>query len=428
MTEDEKMLVAVFRFSVISDFIHAPFMSRQEKSRLMQDKCSRKWQIPFSEKTRISRATIRRWLRLYNKSHGDLKSLCPHDRADQGRCRAMGEETCLLLIRLKTDMPSATVPYLIERTERSYPEVRLNKSTVYRFLHQQDLMRPKKKNPTDRRKFEAELPNDLWQSDVMHGPKVDVNGRQQKTYLIAIIDDHSRLIVYARFYLSENVAAYLDALEKGLLQRGLPRKLYVDNGSAFRSKHLEYVCASLSIALIHAKPYQPQGKGKIERWFKTVRTRFLPHCRATSLADINTALKTWLIEDYQQKVHSATGQTPFDRFTSKMHCLRTAPSDLKDHFRKVVRRTVNKDRTITIDGRLYEGPVVLIGKRVELLYHPDNPGQVEVRYKGESFGMIRPVDLAVNYRVKRDKNNNPQMDETSKKTSYQGGKLWGGKK
>ncbi len=428
MTEDEKIQVAVFRFSVISDFIHAPFMTRQEKSRLMQDKCSRKWQIPFSEKTRISRATIRRWLRLYNKSHGDLKSLCPHGRADQGRCRAMNEEACLLLIRLKTDMPSATVPYLIERIKRSYPEVKLNRSTVYRFLHQQDLMGPREKNPTDRRKFEAELPNDLWQSDVMHGPKVEVNGRQQKTYLIAIIDDHSRLIVYARFYLSENVAAYLDALEKGLLQRGLPRKLYVDNGSAFRSKHLEYVCASLSIALIHAKPYQPQGKGKIERWFKTVRIRFLPHCRASSLADMNTALKTWLIEDYQQKVHSATGQTPFDRFTSKMHCLRTAPSDLKDHFRKVVRRTVNKDRTITIDGRLYEGPVVLIGKRVELLYHADNPEQVEVRYKGESFGMIRPVNLAVNYRVKRDKNNNPQMDETSKKQSYMGGKLWGGKK
>lgn len=428
MTEDQKMQVAVFRFSVISDFIHAPFMSRQEKGRLIQDKCSRKWQIPFSEKTRISRSTIERWIRLYKESNGDLKSLCSHDRVDQGRCRAMGEETCLLLTRLKTDMPSATVPYLIERIKRSYPEVRLNTSTVYRFLHQQDLMHPKEKNPTDRRKFEAELPNDLWQSDVMHGPKVEVNGRRQKTYLIAVIDDHSRLIVYARFYLSESVASYLDAFEKGLLQRGVPRKLYVDNGSAFRSKHLEYVCASLSIALIHAKPFTPMGKGKIERWFKTVRTRFLPHCQASSLADLNTAFKTWLIEDYQQKVHSATGQTPFDRYTAKMHCLRTAPTDLKDHFRKVVRRTVNKDRTITIDGRLYEGPVALIGKRVELLYHPDNPEQVEARYQNESFGLIHPVNLHVNYRVKRDKNNNPQMDATLKKTNYQGGKLWGGKK
>ncbi|MBW1749760.1 MAG: DDE-type integrase/transposase/recombinase [Deltaproteobacteria bacterium] len=428
MTEDEKIQVAVFRFSVISDFIQSSFMSRQEKSRLMHDKCSRKWQIPFSEKTRISRGTIQRWIRLHKESNADLKSLCPHERTDQGRCRAMDEETCLLLTRLKTNTPHATVPYLIDQIKRSYPEIKLNKSTVYRFLHQQDLMHPKEKNPTDRRKFEAELPNDLWQSDVMHGPKVEVNARQKKAYLIAIIDDHSRLIVYARFYLSENVASYLDALEKGLSRRGLPRKIYVDNGSAFRSKHLEYVCASLSIALIHAKPFQPMGKGKIERWFKTVRTRFLPHCQAASLAELNMALEAWLTEDYQQKVHSATGQTPFDRFTSKMHCLRTAPANLKDHFRKVVRRTVNKDRTITIDGRLYEGPVALIAKRVELLYHPDKPEQVEVRYKGESFGMIRLVNLHVNYRVKRDKNNNAQIETTSKKTSYKGGKLWGGKK
>lgn len=277
MTEDEKMQVAVFRFSVISDFIHSPSMSRREKSRMMRDKCSRKWRIPFSEKTRISKGTIRRWIRLYKKSNGDLKSLCPHDRSDQGGCRAMDEET------------------------------------------------------------------------------------------------------------------------------------------------------SLSIALIHAKPYQPQGKGKIERWFKTVRSRFLPHHKAATLAELNTAFECWLTKDYQQKVHSATGQTPFERFTSKMHCLRTAPANLKDYFRKVVRRTVGKDRTITIDGRLYEGPVALIGKRVELLYHQSNPEHVEARYKNESFGMIRPVNLHVNYRVKRDKNNNPQMDVNFQKTSYQGGKLWGGK-
>jgi putative transposase len=180
--------------------------------------------------------------------------------------------------------------------------------------------------------------------------------------------------------------------------------------------------------LIHATPYQPQGKGKIERWFKTVRSRFLPYQKASTLAELNTALERWVTEDYHQKVHRATGQTPFDRFTLKIHCLRTAPANLKDHFRKVAARTVAKDRTITLDGRLYEGPVALIGKRVELLYHPNHPEHVEARYKNESFGMIRPVDQHVNCRVKRDKNNNPQMDVNPQKTSYQGGKLWGGKK
>ena len=262
----------------------------------------------------------------------------------------------------------------------------------------------------------------------MHGPKVDVEGKMRKTYLIAIIDDHSRLIVYARFYLSETLASYLDAFENALARRGLPRKLYVDNGAAFRSKHLEYITASLAITLIHAKPYQPEGKGKIERWFKTVRSRFLTGITATTLSELNAALDRWLDEDYQQKKHRATGQTPFKRFTSQMHCLRSAPANLKDFFRNVARRKVAKDRTITLNGRIYEGPVALIGKRVELLYHESEPEKLEVKYRNQSFGMARPVNLTVNSRVKRDKNNNPQIHVNNPETSYQGGMLWSAKR
>ncbi len=425
MTGDEKMQVAVFRFSVISDFVTAISMSRPEKKRLLREKCSRKWQIPFSEKTRISRGTIQRWCRIYRNSGGDLKSLYPKDRFDQGKARAMDEETCLSLIRLRLAIPALTVPQLIEQMNaqnRVTSGTVLNNSTVYRFLHQHNLMVSQMKKPVDRRKFEAELPNDLWQSDVMHGPKVDVDGKMRKTYLIAIIDDHSRLIVQARFYLSEKLSSYLDAFENALAARGLPRKLYVDNGAAFRSRHLEYITASLSISLIHAKPYTPQGKGKIERWFKTVRGSFLPLFKGTGLSQLNDALTRWVRNGYNQKIHSATGQTPFERFTGKMHCLRSAPVNLKDHFRKVARRTVSKDRSVTLNGRLYEAPVALIGKRVELLYHGSQPENLEITYQNKSFGLIRGVDLHVNCRVKRDKNNNPQI-ESSSLTKYLGGKL-----
>jgi transposase InsO family protein len=426
MTEDEKMQVAVFRYSVISDFVNGIGMSRNEKSRLMQDKCARKWQIPFSSRTRISQQTIRHWIRLY--SQDGLQSLKPKDRSDHKRSRAMDDDTCSGLIAPRKQMPAATVPHLIDQMNQRKlvtPGTVLNKTTVYRFLHGQDLMHLTTSAPVDRRKFEAELPNDLWQSDVMHGPKVDVDGRKRKTYLIAILDDHSRLIVYGRFYLSEALASYLDALENALATRGLPRKLYVDNGPAFRSRKLEYITASLSISLIHARPYLPQGKGKIERWFKTVRTRFLPHVTATTLPQLNAALDHYLAEDYHQRKHSATGQSPLARFTSQIHCLRPAPENLKDHFRTVTLRKVAKDRTVTLEGRLYEAPVLLIGRRVELLYHQVDPDAVEVRYKDKSYGMLRRLDLAVNYRVKRDKNSNAQIHATDgTQSSYQGGKLW----
>jgi len=312
MTEDEKMQVAVFRFGVISDFVVGSQMSRGEKRRLMRDKCARKWQIPFSQKTRFSMGTIGRWCRLYKDSNGDLKSLQPKDRCDQGKSRAMDEETCLSLIELKLETPALTVPQLIEQINRLSPGIVLNNSTVYRFLHQQDLVHLQVKKPVDRRKFEAELPNDLWQSDVMHGPKVDVNGKMRKSYLIAVLDDHSRLITHGQFYLSEALVCYLDAFESALAKRGLPRKLYVDNGAAFRSRHLEYVCASLAIALIHSKPYTPQGRGKIERFFRTVRGQFLPGFKGQTLNELNEAFDGWLSNIYLKENTRPPSKAPLN--------------------------------------------------------------------------------------------------------------------
>jgi len=427
MIEDEKMQVAVFRFGVISDFVTGAQMSRGEKKRLMRDKCARKWQIPFSHKSRLSIGTINRWCRLYKDSNGDLKSLQPKDRCDQGKSRAMDEDTCLSLMELKLATPTLTVPQLIEqmnRQNRVSPGIVLNNSTVYRFLHQQNLVDLPIKKPVDRRKFEAELPNDLWQSDVMHGPKIDVDGKMRKSYLIAVIDDHSRLIAHGQFYLSEALDSYLQAFENALAKRGLPRKLYVDNGAAFRSRHLEYISASLAIALIHSKPYQPQGRGKIERFFKTVRGQFLTSFKGQTLNELNESFEHWLSNIYHQRKHSSTKQTPIARFAANLQCLRAAPDNLHDYFRKVARRKVNKDRSITLNGRLYEAPVALIGNRVELLYHHSQPEQVEVKYQNESFGMLVAVNLHVNCRIKRDKNNNPQIHSDTRTNEYGGGKLW----
>lgn len=427
MTEDEKQQVAVFRFGVISDFVNAPELNRTGRRRLLREKCARKWQIPFSAKTRLSQSCILRWLKLYTDSNGKLQSLYPKQRSDKGKSRALDEETALSLIHLRDEMPSATVAHLIAtmKTRRLVTAgVELYPSTVYRFLHQHNLMQPPGSMPQDRRKFEAGLPNDLWQSDVMHGPKINVAGRMRKSYLIAVIDDHSRLITHGLFYLSEALVSYLDAFENALAQRGLPRKLYVDNGAAFRSRHLEYICAALGIALIHSKPYKPQGRGKIERFFKTVRGQFLTGFKGQSLTELNEAFDAWLTHVYHQRKHSSTKQTAFKRFVSNMHCLRAAPDNLHDYFRKVARRKVNKDRTITLNGRLYEGPIPLIGKRVELLYHQSRPEQVEVKYQNKSFGMLYPVDLNVNCRIKRDKNNNPQIHANTDAGEYGGGKLW----
>lgn len=425
MTEEQKMEVAVFRYSIIADFVGATRLDRGEQEKLLKDKCARKWHIPYSGRTRLSRSTILRWIQAYNEGNRKLEALYPQQRDDQGRSRALDEETSLTLIDLRRQLPTISVPEFIRiLRERQLvaEETPLGQTTVYRFLHRNNLMKRETPDCSDRRKFEAESPNDLWQSDVMHGPLLLCGGKRRKSYLIAFIDDHSRLIPHAGFYPSEGLAAFMDCFSRALHKRGLPRKLYVDNGSAFRSRQLEFTTASLAIALIHATPYQPQGKGKIERFFKTVRTQFLPFFKGDTLDEINLTFTLWLDEHYHQRIHSSTGQSPFMRFTSKMECLRNAPDNLSDYFRKTVRRRVNKDRSLVVDKRLFEAPVALIGRRVEVLYHEQTPEQVEVRCNGQSYGLLRQLDVHVNSRVRRDKNS--QIELTDSIAPCTSGKLW----
>ena len=428
MDEDKRQRIATFRFGVIHDLVGHMKLDPGEQERLIRGKCTRKWVIPFSDKTSISRGTIVRWMKLYRDSGGKLESLCTQDRSDQGKTRAMDKETSLALMSLRKEFPKATVPFLIEEMKKRRlvkPGLTINASTVYRFLHTHDLMERARPVPQDRRKFEAELPNDMWQLDCMHGPRVEHEGKRRKTYLIAFMDDHSRLVTHGEFFLSESVKPVLMALEGALLTRGLPRKIYTDNGAAFRSHHMEHVTASLGVALIHARPYKPQGKGKIERFFRTVRSEFLTGFKGTTLFDINQTFDLWLNRIYHQRKHSSTGQTPFARFTAKMECLRPAPDNLKDHFRKAARRKVAKDRTISLNGRIFEAPVALIGKQVTVLFHPEEPDQAEVVFKGESYGLLVPVNLAVNCRAKRDRNNNVQIESCETGYDYKSGSLWG---
>lgn len=427
MTEEQKQQVAVFRFGVIHEFVGSTRLDRGEKEALLRDKCERKWEIPQSTRTRISRNTILRWVRTYLADGSRLQALYPRGRTDTGRSRAIDEEAGLSLLALRRECPRLPVPELLrlfrERQARGEPGPSL--STAYRFLHQHDLMAPAGAGPEDRRKFEAELPNDLWQSDVMHGPLVQVGEKRRKSYLIAFLDDHSRLIPHGAFSLSEGLDCFQEAFFQALSKRGLPRKLYVDNGAAFRSRQLAHTTAALGIALVHARPYRPQGKGKIERFFRTVRSQFLPtRAEEGSLEALNRTFSAWLEEVYHPRVHSSTGQSPFARFTSRMECLRAAPQDLRDFFRKTVRRRVNKDRSITVDRRLFEAPVALIGKQVEVLYHPESPELVEIRCAQQSWGLHRALDLHVNSRVTRTRNGTVALH--AEPAPCDGGKLWEG--
>lgn len=412
MTDKEREDVALFRFGVISDLVGATRLDHGERGRRIKEKAATRWNIPHSSRTRISDNTIRRWMAIYEKSGRQLDSLKPVPRSDMGRTRQVDEDTVLSLVRLRKAKPLLPVAHLIEEMEQKglvSPGYTLRLSTAYRVLKKAGLSGRPTGDAIDRRRFEAEFPNDIWQSDVMHGPQVLVDGKKRKSYLIAFLDDHSRLITQAQFLLSENLASFLTVFRLALSSRGLPRKLYVDNGSAFRSRHLEKVCACLGIAITHTPPYTPQGRGKIERFFRTVRSQLLSFFAGQTLEDLNLALDHWVQQDYHRRSHSSTGQSPLERFASHLELIRKPPLDLDDHFRKEVRRRVNKDRSVSISGRHFEAPTRLIGEQVSLLYHEESPQRVEILLRGEPQGFLVPLDPYINGQVGRE--SRPESDE-----------------
>ena len=405
MTEQEREEVALFRYGVISDLVCSRLEAGEMAERI-RDKSRQRWNIPNSCRTRIAESTIRRWVSLYQNNANQLVSLYPRHRSDRGRSRRVDEETVLSLVKLRKQMPEIPVVNLLKEMEKrnlSPPGMPISLSTAYRILKQEGLSVKTHAAKVDRRRYEAQYPNDIWQSDVMHGPQVEVGEKLRKSYLIAFLDDHSRLLPHAQFYLSEQLNSYLDAFRQALLTRGIPRKLYVDNGSAFRSRHLERICASLGRALVHTPPYTPQGRGKIERFFRTIRSQFLPCFRGGTLPDINIALDLWVREDYHMRRHSSTSQSPLIRFGDHIELVRSAPRDLEDHFRKEIRRRVTKDRTVSINNRLFEAPTKFIGEQLSLLYHEHKPDRVEIMHKGQSQGLLVPLDVQVNSEIARDK-------------------------
>ena len=318
-----------------------------------------------------------------------------------------------MLVSLKSEQPALSVKALIEAARERGADHPLAPSTVHRLLSREGLLdkRPGEPVAADRRRFAFRYAGELWMSDVMHGPKVRDGRRRRKTFLIAFIDDATRVIPFAAFAHAENTTAFLPMFKQAIARRGLPARLYVDNGANFRSRQLALVCAKLGIALIHARPYQPAGKGKIERFFRTLRAAWLAHLGAEATESLDTLNRTvwaWVEGEYHQSPHRGLGgRTPLDQWALAGANVRypDPTTDLDDLFLFEVKRRVMKDRTVSLHGRLYEADAVLVGQTVTLRYDPDAPPSrpLEVVHDGKPAGLATRLDAYANTAVKRDR-------------------------
>ena len=366
--------IALKKFSIISPIINGQVTSIGQYCAMAADTPI---EMPHYGIRRYSPKTLASWYSDYIKE--GLDALKPKARADKGGTRKITSELEDILLSKRLDNPRApiTVIYDLLLNEGIITGSDISLSTVTRFYNRAGKASAADERQKELRRFAHETVNQLWQTDVMYGPYIRVDGRKQQTYLMAYIDDSSRLITHAQFYLSQDILSLRHSFKEALLKRGIPKLLYTDNGKIYRCQAFEYLCANIGVTLLRAEPYTPTSKGKIERFFRSCRLRFLSILKTDTLndlEDLNNRFHKWLMEDYQKKNHSALeGMTPLEAFLrqSDRISLVTDLSVFNEKFLVKVERKIKQDATLSLHGNLYETAPSLAGARITVKYDPD---------------------------------------------------------
>ncbi len=388
MDEQRRRDVALFRYGLCRQAAD-PRVSKRERGALVRALAAEQHVGPDGELVTVGRSTLDKWIAAWRR--GGFDALVPKEPVVAPRTPA---EVLELAAALKREVPARTaaqVRQVMLAAQGSAPAVR----TLQRHFERLGL------NATEPveavrvfGRFEAAAPNELWQGDGMHGPRVD--GR--RAVLLAFIDDYSRLLVGYRWGTGEDVLRLEAALRAALLARGVPDALLVDRGSAFVSAQLLRACAVLGIRLVHAAPRAATTKGKIERFFRSVRGRFLVELEARAepvgLDELNRLFQAWVEQDYHRREHTETGATPLDRFAAAGPVTPPAAEQLREAFLWCQTRKAHK-RTAIVEllGNRYEVDPQLANRRCELLFDPFELDRIEVRYGGQPFGLAVPVEI-----------------------------------
>jgi putative transposase len=379
--EDRRREVGLFRYALIRDAAD-PAISKAERGRLVRALADREHVGPDGRPIRVARGTLDEWIRAYHR--GGFEALVPRPRVVAPRTPAELLELAFALKRERPERTAAQVREVMLAAGGRAPGVR----TLQTHLARQGLnVRADGRTPGKvYGRFEASARNELWTGDGLHGPKLDGAGAR-RAVLLAFIDDHSRLLVGWRWGTGEDVFRLEAALRAGLMARGVPEAVLVDRGSAFVSSQLLRSCAVLGVKLIHASPRAATTKGKIERFFRTVRDQFLVEIDdGVELAELNRLFSAWLEVVYHRRVHSETGESPLARFDAAGAPPLPTPALLREAFLWSAERTVTKTATVSLHGNTYEVDAALAGRKVELIFDPFDLTRIEVRYQHRPFG------------------------------------------
>jgi putative transposase len=418
---DRAREVGLFRYMLIREAAD-PTLSRRQRGKLVRAIAAQPHTDPFGRVVTLTRWTLDRWIQEWRR--GGFDALVPNPRQSQPRTPVEVLQMAAALKKENPDRSAAQVRRILAAQNGWAPDER----TLQRMFVRTGLTALTTTGPATPAvfgRFEADKPNELWTGDALHGPRI--GGR--KTYLFAFLDDHSRAIVGHRWGFAEDTVRLAAALRPALASRGVPNYVYVDNGSAFVDSWLLRAAAKLGIKLVHSTPGRPQGRGKIERFFRDVNGEFVVEIaiadgaagrRVRDLAELNRLFTAWVETVYHRRVHSETGQAPLARWMAGGPFAVPAPADLAEAFRWSEHRTVSKTAVVSLHGNRYQVDPLLVGRKVELVFDPFDLTNIRVRADGTDHGRALPHQISRHAHPKARPETPPETPQATTGIDYLG--------
>jgi putative transposase len=362
--------------------------------------------------------TIQTWYSRYQK-HG-VTVMENQPRSDKGKRRKVVIEDVLeavqkVLPKVHGRTPARALLYRLCIEAGLLTRSQIAPNTFNRLVREFELLKPDAEaSKKIRLAFAKAHANEMWQADTLCGPFVKINGVPVQTRLIAFIDDASRVCCHGQFFPAENVDTLIESLRAAFYKRGVPHALYVDNGSIYTSREIIQICARVGCLLHHTPVRDGAAKGKVERFFRTVRDQLLARdLDLSSLETLNRQFTQWVEEHYNAQVHSVLGMSPLDRFALDRKWLRfLPPNEANDElFFVEEERHVRADNTFAFKSLRWEAPRHLPDRTIHIRFQrSQSTARVVVYYKGERMGEARLLNAVANDRKPSTLNSQPSTD------------------
>lgn len=365
------------------------------------------------ETNHVSQRTLDRYLHAYHME--GFNGLLPEGKSSETKYK-IPPDIVDVAIQLRRELPSRSIPTIIEilemegKVEPGFLKRTTLQDALQRKGYSAGMMKVYRDPSYGSQRFQRLHRNDLWQGDIKYGPTLKINGLSTPTYLSCLIDDATRMILHGEFYGTMTEAIVEDTLHQAIAKYGAPKRLYFDNGSQYRTHWMHRACTLLGIKLIYARPRNPQGKGKQERFNETA-DQFIAECaleEIQSLKELNEKFQAWLSQCYTKAAHSALGTTPEIAFKSDSMPLRFVDQELLARaFLHCEKRKADKSGCISFAGKKYDLGVKYAGRVVDVVFDPANTETLTIEAEGEMPFVAREVQVGEHVRPRPER---PEAD------------------